>query len=48
MITLGILATLSSKMRQAVIAVSSSSPYIKAWEWDDATGFGTAFADPGT
>lgn len=47
-ITLGILATLSSSMRQAIVAVSSSSPYVKAWEWSDATGFGTAFSDPAT
>ena len=32
----------------AVAVTTVSTPYVSAYAWNNATGFGTKFADPGT
>jgi hypothetical protein len=35
-------------MPQYIAVAKGSSPYIYGWSWDNATGFGTRFANPST
>lgn len=40
--------TINSQFLEAMIVAINTSPYIAAWQWSSASGFGTRYANPGT